>query len=320
MLLKSIHARTLQLRSATHWQLCSILPWAIPGQTKLAGCREHQSATGLALSVTQKDGRNALNCVRFHPYCRSSDEPSKANAIPYTSVVLCVTDKNNLAGSLPNELRAMPTLQYLDFYANSLGGTLPTVLNEFPQLTFLDVENNRLTGPAFVNITGLTKLASYRVSDNGLTGSVPELWWPPRKPSALKELWFAHNKLVGAVPTTIGVHTQLRSLILYSNGFTGKLPSELGKLRQLDQLQAYDNFFTSTIPSELYTNTLLRDLRLDMNSLTGTLSSSIGDLSELRDLRIGANAFSGRLPPQIAKLSNLSKFHGLSAAKESPDC
>lgn len=240
----------------------------------------------------------------------------RVQILTFLFALIYVTEQNNLEGSIPDELRAMPALQSLDFYKNALAGTLPTVLNELTDLMFLDVEENQLTGPAFVDVTGLTKLATYRVSINALTGTVPERWWPDRAPSALTELWFAQNFLVGTLPDTIGVHTQLSSLIFNGNTFTGSLPSELGQLNMLEQLQAQDNKFTSTIPIELYNNKLLRVLRLDKNLFTGTLASQIGDLKDLEDLRIGDNAFSGTLPAQIAKLSNLGTFSECSDANE----
>jgi hypothetical protein len=79
-------------------------------------------------------------------------------------IALSLTEANNLAGSLPNELRALTALQTLDMYNNSLAGTIPTIVNEFTDLRILDVEQNQLSGPAFVDVSSLTDLQSYRVS------------------------------------------------------------------------------------------------------------------------------------------------------------
>jgi hypothetical protein len=247
---------------------------------------------------------------KSHTYCALQ----LVNAVraPAQAIVLSFTEANNLAGSLPNELRALTALQTLDLYNNSLAGTIPTIVNEFTDLRILDVEQNQLSGPAFVDVSSLTDLQSYRVSLNRLTGTMPNDWSSSSLSSSLQELWFASNNLAGPLPgASIGQLTALSSLILYSNLFTGTLPTELSLLTRLEQLQIQLNAFTSTIPSALYTLTLLNDLRLDNNNFTGTLSSRIGDLVELRDLRMGDNSLTGTLPPQIARLSNLGTYSGL---------
>jgi hypothetical protein len=45
-----------------------------------------------------------------------------------------------------------------------------------------------------------------------------------------------NNVLVGTIPSTIGLLTQLKSLALAQNDFTGTIPSELGLLSELNGL------------------------------------------------------------------------------------
>jgi hypothetical protein len=128
-----------------------------------------------------------------------------------------LADSNNLQGELPDEVGALSFLEVLDLFENSIWGAVPTVLGSLPDLRELDVEENVLTGPAFVDLSSAVAIESYRVSFNQLTGTVPELG----ARTTLKEVWAAGNRLVGTIPSSLGIlpnlgASRLRALILRS--------------------------------------------------------------------------------------------------------
>jgi Leucine-rich repeat (LRR) protein len=191
---------------------------------------------------------------------------------------------------------------------NRIGGTIPTVISKLTDLTLIDVEENLLTGPAFLDISAFSDLTSYRVSLNSLTGTIPDSF-SPEEGLSLKEIWFSSNRIPGTIPESLfSSNTQLTSVIVNRNLLVGSIPSTIGLLSDLETLQLHNNAFVSTIPMDLYSNTLLKDLRLDGNLLTGTLSTMLGNLVNLDDLRLGGNPLTGTLPAEIARLSNLGTF------------
>lgn len=239
---------------------------------------------------------------------------------------------NNLAGTIPSEIRALTTLSFFDIFDNNVGGTIPASISELPQLVLFDVEDNNLIGQAFVDVSGLSSLISYRVSFNALTGTIPIETISPN----LVELWVAGNQITGVLPPAIGSLTNLGKclwnfyavettpsrfcltsayslpcadfLYIYNNLLTGTLPSELGTLG-LQRFQAQNNDFTGTIPENLYFNADLFELRLDGNNLGGTISGRVGDLQGMLDLRLDNNELSGTIPATLSRLSVLRKLN-----------
>jgi Leucine-rich repeat (LRR) protein len=129
------------------------------------------------------------------------------HTLPLPHLLYNCTERNDLSGTIPDEITALSTLKSLDVFVNRLGGTIPRELNSISGLEFLDMEENSLEGPAFVDISDLSNLTSYRVSLNKLTGRIPTEGFTGL--ASLRELWFARNKVVGQVPPSIG---QLGSL------------------------------------------------------------------------------------------------------------
>jgi hypothetical protein len=217
----------------------------------------------------------------------------------HTNTKRNTTAKNNLAGSLPNELSLLRDLSSVSVYRNALVGTLPTTWSD--TLVSLDVEENQLTGPAFAAVTTNKTLAVYRISSNRLTGTIPNDIFTAN----LTELWLANNEIIGTIPSALGLATDLTSLIVYQNRLTGTIPTTIGNLSKLQQLQAYANALTGTLPSGLFASTKLKDLRLEQNRFAGTIPTEIGKITAVQDLRMGENSFTGTLPSEIKALTNL---------------
>jgi hypothetical protein len=125
--------------------------------------------------------------------------------ISIAHIFLLFTAENDLAGTIPHEIRALGALRVFSVFANSLTGTIPDVLSEMPSLQVFDVEINRLIGKAFVNLSGASSLEGYRVSVNSLTGTIPDLSQAGR----LKEVWAARNSVEGTIPASVGALSNL---------------------------------------------------------------------------------------------------------------
>jgi hypothetical protein len=75
-------------------------------------------------------------------------------------------------------------------------------------LTFFNIENNTFTGGSSFDMLNQTRsIESFRTSFNSFTGTVPDRVFE-RLPK-LQQFWAAGNKLVGGIPTTLGLATSL---------------------------------------------------------------------------------------------------------------
>ena len=134
--------------------------------------------------------------------------------------------RNNLVGSLPMELAALPELRHVDVSSNTIHGILPQVwppkleslqlsnnrisgplMGEFPtSLRHLDLEENILNGTVDNLIVALnrTKVSYLNLRGNRLTGSIPStLADLSFRDTILWQVNFANNKLAGAMPSVV---------------------------------------------------------------------------------------------------------------------
>ncbi|GAX19557.1 hypothetical protein FisN_19Hh135 [Fistulifera solaris] len=227
-------------------------------------------------------------------------------------------DKNNLQGTLPQEISLLDTMESFGVYQNALSGTVPNGIVEWTELRLLDLEDNQFTGPAFPDkLSQWSQLESYQVSNNDLTGPmISDFYALPE----LRKLWVAGNKITGSLPKSLMYSTKLQSLVFYDNMVAGNIPPEIGKLN-LTNFLAFNNLMAGTIPEEFYGNTNLVDLRIENNTFSGTISSALGNLVRLQSLRLGDNGFQGTIPTELKSLSNLVilSMNGTSLSGSIPD-
>ena len=121
-----------------------------------------------------------------------------------------------LSGTLPTQLRALPFLQLLQFHYNGFTGTIPPEYAGFRHLLALEVHGNNLSGsiPSAFFEQDATELITLNVGDNMLTGTID---------------------------TRIGQLTDLKGLHLFRNQFVGTIPSEIGALPYLTYSRIYGN-------------------------------------------------------------------------------
>ncbi|CAJ1954590.1 unnamed protein product [Cylindrotheca closterium] len=105
-----------------------------------------------------------------------------------------VVDINNLVGTLPTELAALPYLKTLGLASNKFVGTLPPEYGEMSSLIYLGVSGNALTGSLPEELRKLTRLNSLNVHWNQFTGTVPTAYG---EMTSLKVVHLEGNDLQG---------------------------------------------------------------------------------------------------------------------------
>jgi hypothetical protein len=210
--------------------------------------------------------------------------------------------RNQLAGSLPAEIRNFSHLEWLDLSWNQVGGTIPPQLCQLTNLTHLDLTANEFSGSIPSELANLTNLRSLKLRGSQFTGAIPpEL-------GSLINLTFLDlddNLLTGNIPPELGDLTNLTTLDLSDNQLDGSIPPELGDLTQLSYFSVWANRLGGSIPPELGNLTNLTGLELSGNRLVGSIPPELGDLVSLTTLDVSCNALEGDIPPAIANLSNL---------------
>ena len=231
---------------------------------------------------------------------------------------------NRLEGELPSEIGLLGnSLFYLSVSDNLIAGSLPTELGNLLALNRFSCSRNRISGSIPEEFAALVEIEHFSAWNNRLTGTLPvilfanheEPMFPyngtlvnatsTRLPSSRKVLRLSNNKLVGSLPTEIGLAVNLTILDVYRNNMEGSIPSEVGQLVGLEILDLAENSFIGPIPTEIGLLENATTLSLTENKLHGSLPSEVGRLELLEILDFGKNGISGSLPTELGHLLNL---------------
>jgi Leucine rich repeat len=227
-----------------------------------------------------------------------------------------------LNGTLPSELYALSSLEFLSFVGGSLQGTIPSSLGKVTRLETLQLDGNLLTGSLPESFSDLRRLQHLSLSSNGLTGSIPTIvsietmLFESNFLSGtiqgsvpfenLRLVYLDFNMISGHIPETL-LSPTLEVLSLWDNNFAGSISTRIGDLVQANLLDFSNNDITGTIPSEIGAlNNKLGILYLDGNSFNGTIPSQMGLLTGLGVLYLSDNQLSGTVPVELASLSVLN--------------
>ena len=112
-----------------------------------------------------------------------------------------------------------------------LVGSMPSEIGLLKSLESLIISDMKLSGSILNYIKGATNLTVLDVHSNTFTGSIPDSF--SQEHPALINLNLALNQFTGAIPTSIGTFTSLKTLNLQFNQIKGKLPSELAGIPTL---------------------------------------------------------------------------------------
>ncbi|KAI3943266.1 hypothetical protein MKW92_010947 [Papaver armeniacum] len=218
---------------------------------------------------------------------------------------------NNLTGSVPKELEAVPlmflllndnkleggiafgspySLKIISLRSNRFNGSIPEEIDQFSQLQILDLSRNYFSGQLPRKIGNLAMLTSRPNSTNSLINS--------------------DNVQLQMVIK--GIEIQLEKLYEYSSGIDlscnileGSIPEEIGLLKGLSMLNLSHNGFSGIIPASVGNMTGLDSLDLSFNKLFGQIPESLASLDSLGLLNLSYNNLSGRIPrgPHLDTLS-----------------
>jgi Leucine-rich repeat (LRR) protein len=188
-------------------------------------------------------------------------------------MILCVSDENNLTGTIPDEFGQLSMLTKIDLSFNeNLLGFIPETISLLTNLETFRIQSANFTGPIPVGIGSATSLVEFQADGNSLEGNIPP---------------------------SIGRLTELQSLFLPRNSFNGSLPSELGLLTNLELLFVNDNTLTGSIPSTMEALTALRQADLSFNQFVDG-ADSLCNIESSSLVKFEADCFE-QLVPAIAQ-------------------
>ncbi|XP_050108682.1 probable LRR receptor-like serine/threonine-protein kinase RFK1 isoform X2 [Malus sylvestris] len=176
---------------------------------------------------------------------------------------------NQLTGSLPQTFSGLRNIRCFRMNDNNFNGPLPDWVQNWKQLKRLEMHSSGLEGPIPSNISLLNNLTELRISDTNapsqefptlrymtglvtlilrncnISGEIPAYIWSMKN---LEMLDLSFNKLVGKLPSTIGVE-HLKFVFLTGNLLSGNVPKSM--LREGSNVDLSYNNFTLQGPKQL---------------------------------------------------------------------
>jgi Leucine-rich repeat (LRR) protein len=208
--------------------------------------------------------------------------------------------RNNLTGTLPDELGALSSLNALLLNWNSLSGPVPpTIFND--NLQYLSLPFNNVTGTIPTDV-GSGAMLQIWFQESSLSGTIPsELG----RNTDLQALTLSYSMLTGTIPDTLLNLSEMILLDISFNKLSGVLPLSFpSRWSKMEQFTFGTNHLRGTLPDTIG-NLPLRILGAGNNSLTGTIPNSLLNISNLTVLNLEANHFTGSLPFDWSRLSLL---------------
>ncbi|KAF2601543.1 hypothetical protein F2Q70_00027870 [Brassica cretica] len=237
----------------------------------------------------------------------SSDSLGSKSVIPTNLEILLLPGCGII--ELPNILKKLEKLEFIDFSDNRIKGKIPEWLWNLPRLTSVFVpynsitgfkgpmdvlhHTNRFTGSIPLSICNYRSLTLLKLSNNNLTGPIPQCL------SNLTAVSLRKNNLEGNIPEAFYTGASLQTLDVGQNLLTGKLPRSLQNCSSLELLVVDHNRIKDKFPFWLKALPNLQVLILSSNKFYGSISPpGRGPLGfpELRIFEISDNKFTGSLP------------------------
>lgn len=257
---------------------------------------------------------------------------------------------NRFTGTIPRDFGLLTSLQYMHIAANDWSGQIPSEFGYLTNLTYLSLRNSRISGAVPSTFGNLVNLRLLHMFDTRITSLPSEMelmrsltaleLYGSRLTSfssslgkiySLRTLYMDSCQIVGTVPTSIGLLTNLQSFTISNNprlggslphtvgnmkslekfwgfgaNFSGLIPTNFGLLPKLQTLDLSGNNFVGPIPRELGGLNAITSLQLFGNRLTGSIPTEVLSLKTLTILQLQTNQLTGTLPSTLAGLSSLS--------------
>jgi len=211
--------------------------------------------------------------------------------------------RNNLTGTLPDEIGDLDSLKVLELYVNQISGGIPATIGNLAGLTWLSLRGNQLIGSIPSEIGNLINLEHLYLFENQLEGPIPA---EIGNLVNLKYLLLQNNMLIGPIPDEICNLTGLSHLSLDYNQLSDSIPDCIGNITGLTELRLGNNKLTGSIPEGIGNLTNLGYLDLSNNQLMGSIPTEIGNLTKLGWLGLARNQLTGPIPPEIGELAHIT--------------
>lgn len=253
------------------------------------------SCNSLPSTPVRPDKRKAMNTTSSNGHYTSVEsaflssrlEELSPPQVQFKNVTKVRLIMNNLCGPLPDSMRSLRHLQYLDLSNNYITGSFPHWVAELSSLQDLRLHYNRLSGDlrrdVFIAMPNLSRL---QLEGNELTGEIPDTLLT--LPYILK-INLSNNHFRGELPDVFVGGSQIRELKLRNNQLEGRLPRSIGKVENLKGLYLNNNLFSGPVPLEICQLKRLQYLWLNNNNLSGTLPLKLYQTKSLTELRVEQN-------------------------------
>ncbi len=200
---------------------------------------------------------------------------------------------NNMRGTLPESIGALPYLRDLFLQGNRLEGELPEAVFDNPNgtLSRVDLSRNRFTGT--VPAQALYQARMYMLLDDNRFEELPDFDPPPDVQVASRiettTITINNNELSGPIPDFIGELASVRVLELANNRLSGPLPESMANL-SLSKLH-------------LQNNRLAGDIAPAVLAIEPGLHS--GPAWQIPRLLLSDNRFEGPIPGELLSRDHL---------------
>jgi Leucine-rich repeat (LRR) protein len=237
-------------------------------------------------------------------------------------------EKNRLTGPLDGVFNAtrQPYLTLIQVGHNQLTGTLPDSIFALPQLKTLVLVGNCFHGTIPQSICACETLATLSLDGIHSASSCQNVMLP-----GISTSYVLTSKVPGGVPTCLFELPSLNTLHLSGNGLTGSLPENLNISEKLIDLALSHNKLTGGIPRVIQKRKWY-NLDLSYNKFSGVLYNDIG--SEARNasfehtfsgpsrnhsielhvplpaLSLRNNRLSDKIPSAVMEMANISLLYG----------
>ncbi|KAL9276307.1 hypothetical protein ACSQ67_026145 [Phaseolus vulgaris] len=215
----------------------------------------------------------------------------------------------NFNGPIPDSIGNLQELLFLSLNSNSFSGPIPPSIGSLSKLYWLDLADNQLEGSIPVSgddIFGLDNLhhaKHFHLGKNNLSGTIPPRLFGPEM--ALIHLLLENNKLVGSIPSTLGLVQSLEVVRLDSNSLDGPVPPNINNLTNVRDLYLSNNKLSGPLPNLTGMDALCY-LDMSNNSFKPLdFPEWFSNLKSLTTLKMEQTQLQGQIPSSLFGLVNL---------------
>jgi hypothetical protein len=194
------------------------------------------------------------------------------------SVVSIVLGDNDIEGTLPSNIYALPNLAQLSLFDNPL----LTVKFEGIEIAS-NLEELVLDAIGLTSLDGIGKarsLTKLAVRNNNLAGTLPQ---DLSRLVNIETLELSNNRFTGSIPSWLSKIPSLSTFLVDGNELTGEIPDFEG-FEHITLLNISNNNFAGSIPETFLTSAGQDDkifVDISANKLTGTLPYNLQRLNRL---------------------------------------